>query len=173
MSKHYQYNLANYIRKENFGGIFLESGYVRVADKSEIPIGKTKKVAAQGKEILVANVNGSFFAIGNICTHSDGHLSQGTLEGNIITCPKHKARWKGTLSLVQSTRHVGREHYHLSKAQGTLEGNIITCPKHKSKFDVTTGKVVSPPKMGLFRPKIQDEQTYVVKTENDDILIKI
>jgi nitrite reductase/ring-hydroxylating ferredoxin subunit len=110
----------------------MESGYVRVADKSEIPIGKTKKVVVQGKEILVANVNGSFYAIGNVCTHSGGDLSQ-----------------------------------------GALDGNIITCPKHKSKFDVTTGKVVSPPKMGLFHPKIQNELSYVVKIENDDILIKI
>ena len=110
----------------------MESGYVRVAGKSEIPIGKMKKVTLQGKEILIANVNGSFYVIGNICTHSGGDLSQ-----------------------------------------GTLEGNIVTCPKHKSKFDVTTGKVVSPPKMGLFHPKIQDEQSYIVKIENDDISIKI
>jgi nitrite reductase/ring-hydroxylating ferredoxin subunit len=110
----------------------LESGFVRVADKSEIPIGKTKKVSVQGKEILIANVNGGFYAIGNMCTHSGGDLSK-----------------------------------------GTLEGNIVTCPKHKSKFDATTGKVVSPPKMGLFHPKIQDEQSYIVKIENDDILIKI
>ena len=109
----------------------MEPGYVRVGDKSEIPVGKMKKVVSQGKEILIANVNGSFYAIGNICTHARGDLSQ-----------------------------------------GTLEGNIVTCPKHKSKFDVTTGKVVSPPKMGLFHPKIQDEQAYILKIENDDILIK-
>ena len=109
----------------------MESGYMKIAKKSEIPIGKMKKVASQGKEILIANVNGSFYAIGNICTHAGGDLSK-----------------------------------------GTLEDNIVTCPKHKSKFDVTTGKVVSPPKMGLFHPKIQDEQSYIVKIENDDILIK-
>lgn len=110
----------------------MDSGYVKVADKSEIPLGKMKKVISQGKEILIANIDGGFYAINNICTHAGGDLSQ-----------------------------------------GTLEGKIVTCPKHKSKFDVTTGKVVSPPKMGLFHPKIQDELSYIVKTENDDILIKI
>jgi nitrite reductase/ring-hydroxylating ferredoxin subunit len=110
----------------------LGSSYVRVADKSEISIGKMKKISIQGKEILIANVNGSFYAIGNVCTHEKGDLSQ-----------------------------------------GTLEGNVVTCPKHKSKFDVTTGKVVSPPKMFLFHPKITDEPTFSVKTENNDILIKI
>jgi nitrite reductase/ring-hydroxylating ferredoxin subunit len=110
----------------------LESGYIRVADTSEIPIGKTKKVIVQGREILVANVNGTYYAIGNVCTHQRGDLSQ-----------------------------------------GTLEGNVVTCPKHKSGFDVTTGKVVSGPKMGLFHPKIADEPAYAVKTESTDILVKL
>jgi nitrite reductase/ring-hydroxylating ferredoxin subunit len=80
----------------------MESGYVRVADTSEIPIGKTKKVIVQGKEILLANVNGVFYAIGNVCTHERGDLSQGTLIGNIFTCPKHKSRFDVTLGKVVS-----------------------------------------------------------------------
>jgi len=56
-------------------------------------------------------------------------------------------------------RFTGKQHRYL--------------PKHKSKFDVTSEKVVSSPKMGLFHPKIADEPSYVVKTENADILIKI
>lgn len=105
---------------------------MKIAEKSEIPIGKMKKFVSQGKEILIANVNGNFYAIGNVCTHERGDLSQ-----------------------------------------GTLEGIIVTCPKHKSKFDVTSGKVVSGPKIMLFHPKIADEPSFSVKTENDDILIKI
>jgi nitrite reductase/ring-hydroxylating ferredoxin subunit len=110
----------------------MESGYIRVADTSEIPIGTTKKVIVQSQEILVANVNGTYYAIGNVCTHQRGDLSQ-----------------------------------------SKLEGNVVICPKHKSRFDVTTGKMVSGPKMGLFHPKIADEPAYVVKTENTDILIKL
>jgi len=110
----------------------VEPGYVRVAEKSEIPIGKMKKIPVQGKEILIANVNGKFYAIDNVCTHERGDLSQ-----------------------------------------GTLEGNVVTCPKHKSKFDVITGKVISPPKIVFFHPKIKDETIYQVKNENDDIMIKL
>jgi nitrite reductase/ring-hydroxylating ferredoxin subunit len=105
---------------------------MKIAGKSEITDGKMKKIVTQGKEILIANVNGNFYAIGNVCTHERGDLSQ-----------------------------------------GTLEGTIVTCPKHKSKFDVTSGKVVSGPKMLLFHPKIADEPSFSVKIENDDILIKI
>ena len=80
----------------------MESGYVRVADKSEIPIGRIKKFVVQGKEILVTNVNGNFYAIGNVCTHQRGYLSQGTLEGNLVTCPKHKAKFDVTSGKVIS-----------------------------------------------------------------------
>jgi 3-phenylpropionate/trans-cinnamate dioxygenase ferredoxin subunit len=110
----------------------LKSGYVNVAGKSEIPIGKMKMVKLEDKEILIANVNGNYYAIANRCTHAKGDLSQ-----------------------------------------GSLQGNIVTCPKHGSKFDVTTGKVISPPKVGLFHPKIKDEPSYQVKVENENILIKL
>ena len=110
----------------------MESGYVKIAAKSEIPVGKMKMVRLDGKEILIANVNGSYYAIGNRCTHAGGDLSQGSLQNNVVTCPKHGA-----------------------------------------KFDVTTGKVISPPKVGLFHPKIKDEPSYQVKVENENILIKL
>lgn len=110
----------------------METDFVKVAAKKEIPVGKTKKIQLGDKEVLVANVNGNYYAIGARCTHKNGDLSQGTLEGNVVTCTNHGA-----------------------------------------KFDVTTGKVISPPKMGLFHPKIADEPTYLVKTQNEDILIKL
>jgi len=110
----------------------MESNYVKVAEKSEVPVGKTKGVMVKSNEILLANVGGNIYAIGMKCTHSGGDLSKATLEGNIVTCPKHHAQ-----------------------------------------FDVTTGKVVSPPKVGFLHPKASDEPAYQVKIENEDIMIKI
>lgn len=54
-----------------------------------------------------------------------------------------------------------------------LEGNFVTCPKRKAKFDVTTGKVISGPKMTLFHPKINDEPSYQVKIKGNALLLKI
>jgi nitrite reductase/ring-hydroxylating ferredoxin subunit len=110
----------------------LESRYIKIAQKSEIPVGKMKKFKIQSKEILVANVNGNFFAMDNLCTHEHGDLSL-----------------------------------------GTLDNNVVTCPKHKSKFDITTGKVVSPPKIAFFHPKIKDGTVYPLKFEKEDILINL
>ena len=60
---------------------------VKVAETSEIPAGQMKVVNLAEKEVLIANINNIFYAIGNNCTHMHGDISKGTLEGNIVTCP--------------------------------------------------------------------------------------
>ena len=105
---------------------------MKIAETSEIPIGNLKMVKLEGKEILITNVNGNYYALGNRCTHAGGDLSK-----------------------------------------GSLDGNIITCPRHGSKFDVTTGQVVSGPKILFLRPKIKDEPFYEVKVDEKNILLKI
>ena len=106
--------------------------FAKVAETSEIPLGQMKAAKLSGKEVLIANVNGVYYAIGSICTHMRGEL-----------------------------------------LKGMLEGTTITCPKHKAKFDVTTGKVVSGPKIPLMHPKIKDEPAYQVKIEGKDILLEV
>jgi len=63
--------------------------------------------------------------------------------------------------------HMGGD---LSK--GKLEGSTVTCPRHKAKFDVTTGAVVSAPRVLFTRPKINAEPTYAVKVEGKDIMLE-
>ena len=72
------------------------SGFVKVAEKSEISSGMIKKISLSGKEILIANVSGNFYAIGNKCTHAGGDLSKGILNRNILTCPRHGSRFDVT-----------------------------------------------------------------------------
>ena len=52
------------------------------------------------KECLVANVNGNYYAIGNRCTHANADLSKGSLEGNVVTCPRHKSKFDVTTGKV-------------------------------------------------------------------------
>ena len=94
--------------------------------------GAMKKVTLNGKEILLANIDGNIYAVDSVCTHFGGDLSLGTLDGNVITCPRHQA-----------------------------------------KFDVTTGRVLSPPKVGPYNPKIFDLAAYPVKIEDNKVLIKL
>jgi len=71
-------------------------GFVKVAETSEIPAGKMKLVKLEEKEILISNVNGNYYAIVNRCTHRGGDLSKGSLDGNIVTCPVHGAKFDVT-----------------------------------------------------------------------------
>ena len=43
--------------------------------------------------IAVFNVDGKFYAIGDVCTHDDGPLGDGELDGYQIICPRHGARF--------------------------------------------------------------------------------
>ena len=61
----------------------------KVATLSDIPLGTSKKIEVEGKEIAFFNVDGSFFAIDNICPHRGGPLSEGHVENGVVTCPWH------------------------------------------------------------------------------------
>ena len=67
--------------------------FVEVAKMLDIPAGKMKHFEVNGKEILVANVAGEFYATGDRCPHSNARLSMGRLEGTTLICPLHFARF--------------------------------------------------------------------------------
>lgn len=110
----------------------MESDYLQATNITGVPEGTIKKVILKDKEILIANINGNFFAIDSVCTHFGGDLSLGTLEGNVLTCPRHQA-----------------------------------------KFDVTTGRMLSPPKVEPYNPKISNLKAYLIRVENGVIEVKL
>jgi nitrite reductase (NADH) small subunit len=63
--------------------------FLRAARKDEIPVGTIREFSLEGKAIALANVGGKFFAINNTCLHRGGPLGEGTLDGNVVTCPWH------------------------------------------------------------------------------------
>ena len=75
-------------------------GFVKVTEISEVPIGKMKLVNVNENELLLSNIDGNYYAIGNRCTHRGGDLSKGTLEGNVVTCPRHGAKYDVTTGKV-------------------------------------------------------------------------
>ena len=62
---------------------------VRIAAVSDIPRGEGKSFSVKGKTFAVFNVDGRFYALGNVCPHRGGSLGDGFLQGNTITCPMH------------------------------------------------------------------------------------
>ena len=67
-----------------------------VGKTDDIGEGKLIHIEAGGKEILVTNVNGNYYAMGNICTHAGAQLHEGELVGKELTCPWHGAKWDVT-----------------------------------------------------------------------------
>ena len=68
-------------------------GKIIVGKTSEMPPGSMNKVSVDGKDILVTNIDGEFFAIDDSCTHSGASLSEGKLEGCKVTCGWHAAEF--------------------------------------------------------------------------------
>jgi len=62
--------------------------YIHVADKAELPVNKMIMVVVGGKEILLTNVDGSYYAIANKCTHAGGSLAKGSLDWKHCHMPK-------------------------------------------------------------------------------------
>lgn len=68
-------------------------GYVVVAEARDIPPGHMKLARVGDRELLVANVHGKFHAVDNRCPHKQADMSQGRLEGNLLVCPEHGAKF--------------------------------------------------------------------------------
>ena len=67
--------------------------WVRVASVEDCPPGKLLGVEADGQQIVLANVEGSFYALLDRCTHQDYPLSDGELDGTRVECLYHGARY--------------------------------------------------------------------------------
>jgi 3-phenylpropionate/trans-cinnamate dioxygenase ferredoxin subunit len=67
--------------------------FVEIAPASELPEGERLFVDLGDTPIVLFNIAGKIFAIGDVCTHDDGPLGDGTLEGYNIVCPRHGAEF--------------------------------------------------------------------------------
>jgi nitrite reductase/ring-hydroxylating ferredoxin subunit len=74
--------------------------FVKVAETKDIQPSKMMAVEVNGEKVCVANVEGKYYAIGNVCTHMGGPLAEGKLEGNVVQCPWHGSRFDITTGKV-------------------------------------------------------------------------
>ena len=70
------------------------SNLIKLTTESSLPrLNEAKEFPCGGKEICVANVNGTYSAMDNICLHRGGPLGQGTVENGKMVCPWHGWVW--------------------------------------------------------------------------------
>jgi len=67
--------------------------FVEIAPASELPVGERLFVEIGDKPIVIFNIAGQLYAIGDVCTHDNGPLGDGMIEGHNIVCPRHGAEF--------------------------------------------------------------------------------
>jgi 3-phenylpropionate/trans-cinnamate dioxygenase ferredoxin subunit len=70
-----------------------ETEFLTVAGADEIKPGERLIVGIDNTWIMILNVEGEFYAIADLCTHDEGSLEGGRIEGCEIECPRHGARF--------------------------------------------------------------------------------
>ena len=129
---------------------FLEVGKV-----DEIPLGKIKYVEVQGKEIVISNVGGKFYAMDDRCGHMNARLSMGNISNDsIVTCPFHGARFDVT---------TGKK---IKEPVLTPSQQMEPLPKSRQNYLEHAGELMS-------YIKTFDQQTYEVRVEDNKIKIRI
>ena len=68
----------------------------RLANINDLTEGTMRKYQVQGIDILIARIEGKYYAAQNKCPHFGGDLSKGKLEGTIVTCPRHSSQFNLT-----------------------------------------------------------------------------
>jgi len=130
-----------------------DQDYVEVAKVSEISQGNMKHIEINGKEIVIANLYGKFYAFADRCGHMNARLSRGNINQNVVTCPFHHAKFDIT---------SGKK-----KAEPILEipPGMEPLPPSWQKYMGVVGQEMS-------FIKTDDQETYEVKVEGDSIKIR-
>jgi len=130
-----------------------------VAAAGEIPPGGRKLVEVAGRRVVVFNLGGEFFALGDRCPHQGGSLAAGCVTGEV------------------SSPGPGRYNY-------TRRGEVIRCPWHYWEFDIRTGRSRFDPgrvKTRRYEARVEPGaallegavrvETFVVRVEDDYVVV--
>ena len=71
----------------------VPDGFVPVTRASEVSPGAMTWVVLDYERVLIAHVDGAFYALRDACGHRGASLSRGTLDGHVVECPLHFARF--------------------------------------------------------------------------------
>jgi len=69
------------------------SDWIDVVAENELAPGTWRTIDVDGTEVAVFNLDGAYYAIEDVCTHDGGVLTGGEVDGDVIVCPRHGARF--------------------------------------------------------------------------------
>lgn len=94
--------------------------FVKVASLSDLAPGSAMVAEVNGKQIALFNVGGTVYATDNTCLHQGGPLGEGSLEGEIVTCPWHLWQYN-----VRTGEKVGAGDLRVATYLVEVEGTDI------------------------------------------------
>ena len=130
-----------------------DQNYLEAGKVSEITNGQMKHAEINGKEIVIANLYGKFYAFADRCGHMNARLSRGNINQNVVTCPFHAAKFD-----VTSGKKIGEPVLEIPPGMEPL-------PAKWQKYMEIVGKEMS-------YIKTYDQETYEVKVEGNSIKIR-
>jgi nitrite reductase/ring-hydroxylating ferredoxin subunit len=96
-----------------------------IGSAKTLPPGKMMGIEINGKNILLANYQGKYYAIGNICTHEGCSLSDGTLKEEKVECPCHNSTFDIRTGVVIKGPAMGPEPvFELKLEQDQIIANL-------------------------------------------------
>lgn len=129
--------------------------FIDTSDIKDVPSGNMKHVEVEENEILLANSDGKVYALCDRCSHMNAPLSMGTLNGKVVTCPMHGARFD-----VTTGKKVGEPMaLDLSKFPDPI-------PETLQKMFARSAEIAS-------KIKTYDQPTYETKVEENRVKIKM
>ena len=131
----------------------VQPDFVEVAKIDEVPPGRMKHIELDGKEIMIVNLDGKFYALNDRCSHTNAPLSMGHIQDGIITCPMHGARFDITTGKKVSDPKMP-------------SFNIDSLPVNMQKYLEYAGQLLS-------RIKTYDQDNYEVRLEGNSIMLRL
>ena len=112
-----------------------EAHWVPVAETGSIAPGQFTCVSIEGRDIDIFNVDGEYYAMGDVCTHAATPLSEGDfyedMRGWVIECPLHGSQFDvttGNAVPLPATGNAGKYEVRVE------EGQILVNPDPTTPF---------------------------------------
>lgn len=71
----------------------MPENFVKLASLSELSTSKLMRIKGDKTDICLAYVEGTVYAVDDMCTHEEASLAKGSLHGHCVKCPLHGSRF--------------------------------------------------------------------------------
>jgi ferredoxin-NADP reductase/nitrite reductase/ring-hydroxylating ferredoxin subunit len=89
-----------------------------VAKVTDIQRSQMKEFQVNNQSICIANIDGKYFALNNVCSHEGGPLADGKLEGYEVECPWHQSRFDVRTGDVKAPPAIEPQASYTLKVEG-------------------------------------------------------